>query len=282
MTILRTPSQMRQRALRLRRWGKRIGVVPTMGALHEGHLSLIRRARRDNDVVIVTIFVNPLQFGPREDFANYPRPFARDVRLSRAAGAGIIFAPRAQDLYPRGFQTQIEPGPLAARWEGKARPGHFRGVATVVAMLCELTQPTNAYFGQKDYQQALIIRRMIRDLHLPVRMHLCPIIREPDGLAMSSRNVHLSATQRRQAAVLSQALRIAKQRIRAGERRVAVIERLMRRHIRSATEARLEYAAIVDADMLEPQRRLAGRCAILLAVRVGRTRLIDNLLVAVS
>ena len=273
---------MSRLALRLRRQGKRIGVVPTMGALHEGHLSLIRRAARDNDIVIVTIFVNPLQFGPNEDFARYPRPFARDVRLARSAGADIIFAPRAEEVYPKGFQTHIEVGPLAKRWEGAARPGHFRGVATVVMILCELTQPANAYFGQKDYQQALIIQRMLFDLHLPIRLHLRPTVREPDGVAMSSRNVYLNAAQRREAVVVSQALRLARRQIRAGEHRAIVIRRAMQRRMLSAREARIDYIALVNAATLKPLARLRGRVAILLAVRVGGIRLIDNLLVDVS
>ncbi|MBI4597275.1 MAG: pantoate--beta-alanine ligase [Candidatus Omnitrophica bacterium] len=281
MTIIRSVRQMQQRAVRLRAQGKRIGVVPTMGALHEGHLSLIRRAARENDVVVVTMFVNPLQFGPKEDFASYPRPFARDVRLAASAGAHVIFSPAAQDMYPEGSHTTIDPGPLAQRWEGKIRPGHFRGVATVVWLLFEITQPTNAYFGQKDYQQARIIHQMIRDAHLPIRFHLCPTIREADGLAMSSRNIYLSPSHRRQAAVLRQALQQAQRGIRAGERRAEGVQRAMTQRIRSAPEARIDYVALVNAATLEPLTRVSGRVALLLAVRFGRTRLIDNLLVDV-
>ena len=282
MTVIRSPRQMASRALQWQRRGRRIGLVPTMGALHEGHLSLIRRAASRNDVVIVTIFVNPLQFGPREDFARYPRPFARDVRLAREAGATLVFAPSARDMYPPGFQTSVEVGALARRWEGQARPGHFRGVATVVAMLFELTRPTDAYFGQKDYQQALIIRGLVVDLRLPVRVHVMPTVREPDGLAMSSRNAYLNAAQRRSAAALYHALLAARRLIRRGERRGRAVVGEMRRLIAAAPRARLEYAAVAEADTLAPCARLRGRVVLLLAVRVGRTRLIDNLLVGVS
>ena len=256
MRVIRSAKEMAAVSRHLQREGRRIGVVPTMGCLHNGHLSLIRRAAAQNDVVIVTVFVNPLQFGPREDFRRYPITLRRDIRLARAAGAGIVFTPSTEEIYPRGFETRVEPGPLARRWEGRARPGHFRGVASVVAILFELTRPTTAYVGQKDYQQALVIQRLVRDLRLPLTVRVLPTVREPDGLAMSSRNAYLSASQRRQAAALFQALRAAR--------------------------ARIEYAALVDAKTLEPQHCLRGRVAILLAVWIGRTRLIDNLLVDVS
>lgn len=267
---------------RLQQQGRRLGVVPTMGALHEGHLSLIRRAASQNDVVIVTIFVNPLQFGPREDFARYPRPLSRDLRLAQAAGADIVFAPSAAAIYPAGFQTSVEVGALSQGWEGRARPGHFRGVATVVTLLVHLTQPTNVYVGQKDYQQALIITRLLHDLRVPCRVRVRPTVREPDGLAMSSRNVFLTPRQRRQALILSRSLRAARAAIRAGERRASRLLAAMRRRIRSEPDVRLDGAAIVDAATLEPQQVLRGRVALLVAARVGRTRLIDNLLVDVS
>ncbi|MBI3330992.1 MAG: pantoate--beta-alanine ligase [Candidatus Omnitrophica bacterium] len=281
MLVIRSAARMAALARRLARQGKRIGFVPTMGALHEGHRSLIRAAAARHDVVIVSIFVNPLQFGPREDFARYPRPFRRDLRVARAAGADIIFAPSARELYPGGFQTAVEVGPLARRWEGRVRPGHFRGVATVVAILFELTRPTSAYVGQKDYQQALIIRRLIRDLRLPIRLRILPTVREARGLAMSSRNASLSAIERRRAAALYRALRAGRDRIRAGERRADHVVALMRRLIRAPRLVRLDYVAVVDGSTLEPLRRLRGRVALVGAVRVGRTRLIDNILVDV-
>ena len=266
---------------RLERQRRRIGVVPTMGALHEGHLSLIRRARSQNGVVVVTIFVNPLQFGPHEDFARYPRPLARDLRLARGAGADIVFAPSVRQLYPKGFQTIVEMGPLGQRWEGSSRPGHFRGVATVVSVLFQLTRPTNAYVGQKDYQQALIIQQLARDLRMSARVHILPTVREPDGLAMSSRNVYLSRSQRQQAAAVSRALGLAAEAIRSGERRAEPLIDGMRRLLAEEAQARIDYVALVDAKTLAPLWRLRGRVAVLLAVWIGRTRLIDNLLVDV-
>jgi len=282
MKLIRSASRMAAVARRFRQQGRRVGVVPTMGALHEGHLSLIRHAAARNEVVIVTIFVNPLQFGPREDFARYPRPLARDLRLARQGGADVVFLPSVQELYPRDFETIVDVGALAERWEGRARPGHFRGVATVVTILFQLTQPTNAYVGQKDYQQALIIQRLARDLRLPLRVHLRPTVREADGVAMSSRNAYLTAAQRRQASGIFRALAAGRARIRAGERRAETVARHMRRLLAAAMpRARIEYLAVVDAKTLIPSSRLTGRVALLAAVRLGRTRLIDNLLVDV-
>ena len=282
MKVIRSVHQMAARARRLQRQGKRIGVVPTMGALHEGHASLIRAAAAHNDVTIVTIFVNPLQFGPREDAARYPSQLAQDARCAAAAGATLVFAPRVSEIYPPGFQTRLVPGPLGDRWEGRARPGHFSGVATVVAILFDLTRPTDAYFGQKDYQQARIITQLIRDLGLPIRTHLLPTVREPDGLAMSSRNAYLNPAQRAQAAVLSAALQRLRARIRAGSRRVTPLLAEARALIAAQALVRLDYLAIVDAQTLEPIRSVRGRTAILVAAWVGRTRLIDNILVDVS
>ena len=282
MGVIRSARRMAVVAQRIRRQGKRIGVVPTMGALHEGHLSLIRAAAKANDVAIVTIFVNPLQFGPREDFTRYPRNLPRDIRLARGAGAQIIFAPRVEEIYPKGFSAQIDVGPIGECWEGRSRPGHFQGVATVVAMLFHLTHPTQAYFGQKDYQQVLVIRRLVEDLRIRVRLHVLPTVREPDGLAMSSRNRYLNPAQRRQAPVLYRALRAARERIRVGQRQSASIAAQMHRIIRNAPDARIDYVALVDAATLKPLRRLRGRTALLVAVRIGHTRLIDNLLVDVS
>lgn len=281
MLLIRSARRMTQVSQRLVRQGKCLGVVPTMGALHDGHGSLIRSAASENDVVIVTVFVNPLQFGPREDFHRYPRNLARDVRLARAAGADIVFAPSVRELYPPGFQTRVSLGPLAEVWEGRSRPGHFHGVATVVTILLELTRPAAAYFGQKDYQQTLVIRQVVRDLHLPVRLRVLPTVREQGGLALSSRNQSLTPVQRRRASVLYRALCVARRRLRAGARRSAPLVREMKRRIRSVSGVRLDYVAIVDATTLTPQARVRGRVAILVAAWVGRTRLIDNLLVGV-
>ena len=279
--LIRSARRMAAVSQRLHQRRRRIGLVPTMGALHEGHLSLIRAARSQNDAVIVTIFVNPLQFGPQEDFRRYPRPLRSDTRLARSAGADLIFAPSVDQIYPKGFQTHVEVGALAERWEGASRPGHFRGVATVVALLCELTRPARAYVGQKDYQQALVIQRLIADLRLPIRLSILPTVREADGLAMSSRNAYLTATQRQQAAVLFRALQFARERIHAGEWQAAPLIEAMRRLISEAPDARIDYTALVDAKTLEPVWRLRGRLAVLLAVWIGTTRLIDNLLVDV-
>jgi pantoate--beta-alanine ligase len=282
MILIRSAHRMAALSWRLRRQGNRLGVVPTMGALHEGHLSLIRAAAAGNDIVIVTIFVNPLQFGPREDFRRYPRHLRRDLRLARRAGADIVFAPGVREMYPKGFKTRLAVGPVGDCWEARARPGYFSGVATVVAILFQLTRPTTAYFGQKDYQQTLVVRRLVSDLRLPVRLNVRPTVREPGGLAMSSRNQYLGPSQRRSATVLYRALRAAAAQVRAGERHSMPVVQAMRHLIRSADGVRLDYAAIVDAKTLKPQRYLHGRVAMLVAATVGRTRLIDNLLVDVS
>ena len=281
MQVIRSARHMSELSRRFQRQGKRIGVVPTMGALHEGHASLIRVAAGRNDIAIVTIFVNPLQFGPREDFHRYPRTLAKDCRIARAAGADVIFAPTVRQIYPKDFQTDVEAGPLAVRWEGRARPGHFRGVATIVTILFELTRPTNAYVGQKDYQQTLIIQRLVRDLQMPIRVQVLPTVRERDGLAMSSRNAYLTSHERAQATVLSRALRTARARIRAGARRAQPLIDEMRQMIREVPTAHVDYLGVADAHTLEPQRRLRGRLVILVAVWIGGTRLIDNLLVDV-
>ena len=282
MRVIHRAAAMLHAARRLERAGKRVGFVPTMGALHDGHASLIHAAAAQTDVVIVSIFVNPLQFGPREDVRRYPRPWRAALRVARAAGAALLFAPSAAELYPRGFQTQVHPGALAERWEGQSRPGHFTGVATVVTLLLLLARPTDLYVGQKDYQQALIIERLVRDWRLPVRVRILPTVREPDGLARSSRNAYLVRGQRAQAPVLFEALTLAADRIREGERRAEPLLDGMRRLISEAPEARVDYVAIVDAATLAPAWRLRGRVALLVAAWIGRTRLIDNLLVDVS
>ncbi len=281
MKLVRSARQMARLSLRWQRRGTRIGFVPTMGALHAGHLSLVRAAVAQNDLAVVSIFVNPLQFGPAEDFRRYPRPFRQDLRLARAAGAALVFAPSAAQLYPPGFQTRVQLGALARRWEGQSRPGHFEGVATVVTLLFELVRPANAYVGQKDYQQALLVERLVADLRLPVRIHRLPTVREPDGLALSSRNASLSPSERAQAVVLSSALIHGATRIRAGERNAARLIDGMRRLISEAPASRIDYVAIVEARTLEPVWRLRGRVALLVAAWIGRTRLIDNLLVDV-
>lgn len=252
------------------------GLVPTMGYLHEGHLSLVRRARAENDYVITTIFVNPTQFGPTEDLARYPRDLPRDLALLEAEKVDLVFTPDVAEMYPPGFGTFIDVGPIAAPLEGAARPGHFRGVATVVCKLLVITSPHRAYFGQKDAQQTLVIRRMTLDLNLPVEIVVCPIVREPDGLAMSSRNVYLNPKERRAATVLFRALSAVQERFAAGERNGDTLRAVMRAVIDAEPLARIDYVSVADLDDLHELETVTSRALASLAVRVGTTRLIDN------
>ncbi|MGQ9547422.1 MAG: pantoate--beta-alanine ligase [Roseiflexus sp.] len=252
------------------------GLVPTMGYLHEGHLSLVRRARAENDHVITTIFVNPTQFSPSEDLARYPRDLPRDLALLEAERVDLVFAPDVSEMYPPGFSTFVDVGPIAAPLEGAARPGHFRGVATVVCKLFAITSPHRAYFGQKDAQQTLVIRRMTLDLNLPVEIVVCPIVREPDGLAMSSRNVYLNPEERRAATVLFRALRAAQERFIAGERDGNALRAAMRAVIDAEPLARADYVSVADLDDLHELDTVTTRALASLAVRIGTTRLIDN------
>lgn len=262
--------------------GRSVGLVPTMGYLHEGHLSLIRVARRENDLVVVSIFVNPTQFGPSEDFERYPRDLDRDRDLAAAAGTDLLFTPSTDEMYPDGpggQQVWVDPGLLAEHLCGASRPGHFRGVATVVAKLFAALEPDRAYFGEKDAQQVTIIRRMARDLGFPVDVRSLQTVREPDGLALSSRNVYLEKTERQHAPGLWKALQEAARRVEAGERDPGAVERLVRSRIEAvAPEARIDYVSVVDASTLQPVRgTIRGRVLIALAVYFGRTRLIDNI-----
>jgi pantoate--beta-alanine ligase len=250
-----------------------------MGALHEGHLSLVRAAVADSRPVIASIFVNPTQFVAGEDFQKYPRNLDRDSKALEDAGVNYLFAPDASEIYPPGFSTWVNVEGLSDRLEGKARPGHFRGVATVVLKLLEIVQPHRAFFGRKDAQQARIIRQMARDLHLDSEIVVCPIVREPDGLAMSSRNAYLNPEERRAATILFRALDGARASISSGERDAMRLAASMRETIRREPLADLDYAELVDADTLEQVTRLRGVCFALLAVRIGKTRLLDNLLI---
>jgi pantoate--beta-alanine ligase len=263
---------------RLRQEGVAIGFVPTMGALHDGHRSLIRTARLKCDALVVSIFVNPAQFSPTEDLSAYPRPIARDRALCREEGVDACFEPTAQAMYPEGFQTTVTVPALARRWEGAARPHHFAGVATVVTKLFGIVQPHLALFGQKDYQQAALVRRLVDNLNLGVAILVRPTVRERDGLAMSSRNVFLSADERRIAPLLSQALHAGRQMLEGGTSDVAAIERIMRHTIEQAPAIHVEYLAVCDPDSLEPLSAVADRAVLLGAVRIGSIRLIDNLL----
>jgi pantoate--beta-alanine ligase len=256
-----------------------VGLVPTMGALHEGHLSLIRRARKECGFVVVSIFVNPTQFGPREDFARYPRDLDRDLALAAQAGADLVFAPTDAAMYPPGHSTWVDVEGLTEGLCGAVRPGHFRGVCTVVAKLLNLCRPERAYFGQKDAQQLAVIRRMARDLDMGVEIVGCAIVREADGLAMSSRNAYLSPEYRGQAHVLWRSLRAAEELVAMGERDAAVIEGAVRSGLAAADLGEVEYVAVVNAGDLQPVKTIAGECLIAVAVRFGKTRLIDNTIV---
>ena len=260
-----------------RRRGHRVAFVPTMGAIHAGHLSLVARARRDADRVVASVFVNPLQFGPREDFRAYPRPWRRDRVLLAAAGVELLWEPRAGDLYPPGHRTRVRVGGLDAVLEGASRPGHFEGVATVVLKLLNVVTPDTLWLGQKDAQQAVLLERMVSDLDVPVRVRRAPTVREHDGLALSSRNAYLAPDERRQAVALWRGLSAARALLRTGERSAARVRAAVRRVWRDYPRVREDYVAVVDADRLEPVTRVRGRVLVAVAARVGRARLIDNL-----
>jgi pantoate--beta-alanine ligase len=257
--------------------GRTLGFVPTMGAFHDGHRSLIRRARADRDVVAVSIFVNPLQFGPAEDLAAYPRDLDGDLADARAEGVDLVLAPEAEAMWPGGRpDVTVDPGPVGDRLEGAARPGHFRGVLTVVAKLFHLSGPCRAYFGEKDAQQLFLVRRMVRDLAVPVEVVGCPIVREPDGLAMSSRNRYLSSEERGAASCLSAALRAASEAVGRGERDPEILAEAMAERVRAEPLATLDYAAVVDDETWDLATTFDRPVRALVAARVGRTRLIDN------
>jgi pantoate--beta-alanine ligase len=279
LETIHTIEWMKQVARQVRTEGLSLGFVPTMGALHDGHLSLVRAARSECRPVVASIFVNPTQFGPSEDFQKYPRTFENDRKRLEDAGVDYLFAPEAAEMYPRGFRTWVNVEGLSDRLEGRVRPGHFRGVLTVVLKLLEIVQPQKAFFGRKDAQQARLIQQMVRDLHLDSEIIVCPIVREPDGLALSSRNAYLSANERRTALVLYRALDGARAAIARGERDALRLIAAMREVIRSEPLAEPDYIELVDAETLEPLTRLRGTCYGLLAVKIGATRLIDNLLI---
>jgi len=253
-----------------------LGLVPTMGALHAGHLSLVQRARDECPTVAMSIFVNPTQFGPHEDLSRYPRPLERDLQLAQDGGVDLVFNPSADEMYPSRFSTHVEVGVPALRWEGERRPGHFRGVATVVAKLFTIVSPQRAYFGQKDFQQLAVVRRMVADLNLPVDVIGCPTIREPDGLALSSRNVYLSDDDRPFATALHNALAEGRRRLASGERDGEAIRDAMERVLQDTPGVSVDYAAVVDPHTLEPLKRIEGPAHGLIAVRLGPVRLIDN------
>ncbi len=279
MILLTSTARTQARALQERAGGRTIGLVPTMGALHEGHLSLVRAARRETQFVIVSLFVNPSQFAPGEDYAQYPRALEQDRRKLEAEGVDLLYAPPVEEVYPAGFQTYIDVEDVAKRLDGASRPGHFRGVATVVAKFLHVAQPHRAYFGQKDAAQVAVIRRLVADLNIPVEIVVCPIVREPDGVAMSSRNGYLSAAQRKAATVLYRSLEAVRTRFEAGERSGAVLAQVLREALASEPLARVDYAAVVNPETLVPLTTIRSRALAAVAAWFGETRLIDNVLV---
>jgi pantoate--beta-alanine ligase len=280
LKICTTIDEMQAAARAGRLAGKRMGLVPTMGALHEGHLSLVRAARSACDIVTVSIFVNPLQFGPKEDLEKYPRSFERDRELLESEGVQLLFAPSVEQMYPAGAVTWVTVEELSSKLDGRSRPGHFRGVTTVVAKLFHIVEPDAAFFGQKDAAQVAIIRRMVRDLNFPVEIVVCPIVREPDGLAMSSRNAYLDAGQRKQALVLHGSVRRVRELVDAGEMAARKLASAGGEEFSREPAVRLDYFEIVNPDTLDPVEDVSGGALVAVAAYVGGTRLIDNLLIS--
>jgi pantoate--beta-alanine ligase len=279
LETIHTIEWMKQVSRQLRTDGRPAGFVPTMGALHEGHMSLVRAAIVECRPVIVSIFVNPTQFAPGEDLQKYPRTFDADRDRLEAAGVDYLFAPEAGEMYPQGYRTWVNVEGLSDRLEGRVRPGHFRGVTTVVLKLLEIVQPRKTFFGRKDAQQSRLIQQMVQDLHLDSEIIVCPIVRDADGLAMSSRNAYLSADERRGATVIHRALDGSRRAIETGERDAFRLSAAVREIIRGERLAQMDYVELVDAETFEPVTRLRGHCLALVAARFGATRLIDNLLI---
>jgi len=278
MKLIHSVADMKVRCREISRTGKTLGFVPTMGALHDGHASLVRASTGQCEATAVSIFVNPLQFGPDEDLAKYPRTLERDGEMLEALGADLLFVPTMEEMYPAGATTHVEVGGLSERLDGLSRPGHFRGVATVVAKLFEIVRPDRAFFGQKDAAQVAVLRRMVRDLDMDVELVVCPIVREADGLAMSSRNAYLNENERKHALVLQRALLRVLHDTDQGERDIGKLMATGEGVIAEEPAARLDYFAIVDPDSLEPVSDLSRGALVAVAVFIGTTRLIDNLL----
>lgn len=281
MRIVKTIKSLRRLIAHARAKGQKVGFVPTMGYLHEGHASLLRQSTNDNDLTVLSIFVNPKQFGPDEDLKNYPRDIKKDEKLAKNENVDIIFYPSVDEIYPTGYLTSVEVVDLSGRLCGASRPGHFKGVVTVVLKLLNMVAPDVMYLGQKDAQQALIIRKMVDDLNVPVKIRIMPTVREKDGLAMSSRNSYLSSDEREQAAALYSALTKARQSVLAGERSAAKLVKNIRRTIENQTNGVIDYIQCVNTEDLLPVPRISGEVLIALAVKFGRARLIDNVIVGV-
>lgn len=281
MLVAKTIREVRTWMKLAREEGKTIGFVPTMGYFHEGHLNLMRRAKAECDLCVVSLFVNPTQFGLSEDFRQYPRDFTRDASMAESIGVDLLFAPEAEEIYPQNFQTWVEVTGITQRLEGAARPGHFRGVATICTKLFNIVQADRAYFGKKDYQQLKVIQRMVKDLNIPIEIVPCETTREPDGLAMSSRNVYLNPEERQAATVLYRALCVGRDAILDGEREGDKVQKLIEQVIATEPLVKSEYVDVADAETLEPLRKLKGEVLLSLAARVGIARLIDNVTVVV-
>lgn len=283
MEIIKTVREMQEISLGQKQKGKNIGFVPTMGYLHEGHLSLIRKAKEMSDIVITSIYVNPTQFAPNEDFSRYPRDFERDKELAEKAGADFIFYPSDNEMYPNGFDTMVLVDTVTKKFEGEKRPTHFNGVATVVTKLFNAVMPNIAFFGQKDYQQTLVVKKLVEDLLFPISIYIVPTLRQSDGLAMSSRNVYLSTYERTRADIIYRTLITAKEAILKGEKRRKIINAIMLNSLRSEPLVKIDYASAADAnDLSEPEEFNSGQLVVLLiAVYIGKTRLIDNMLVTI-
>jgi pantoate--beta-alanine ligase len=278
--VIADGESLRQTVRAARHAGQTVGLVPTMGALHEGHLSLVDAARAECDLVVVTIFVNPTQFAPGEDFNRYPRDLDMDLRLLDQRGCDLVFVPSVETMYGTGHTTFVDVGPLGDVFEGEFRPSHFRGVATVVLKLFQMAPADRAYFGRKDYQQSLVVRKMVEELNVPMEIRICPTVREPDGLAMSSRNAYLSADERHRARVLSQSLQLVERLVEDGERDVATLRQQMHDQIDLAGGVEVQYIAFVADGTVTPVERISGPTVVAIAAKVGNTRLIDNILVS--
>ena len=278
MKVIKSIGKIRKAITQLKKKGKTIGFVPTMGALHEGHLSLVRQSRKENDVTVVSIFVNPTQFGKNEDFAGYPRPEKKDIKLAKQEKVDIIFYPSAVEMYPNGSLASITVEKITENLCGKFRPGHFKGVATVVGKLLNIVLPDVMYLGQKDAQQCVVLKKVVDDLNFPVRIGVCPTAREHDGLAMSSRNAYLTAKQRSEAPILFESLKMAKAKILAGERDVTTIRKMIVENIEKGSSGDVQYVECVGAGQLQPLAAIEGKIMIALSVWFGRTRLIDNMI----
>jgi len=279
LVIVEKVKDMKKLSEKYLKENKTIGFVPTMGFLHEGHLSLVRRAREENDIVVVSIFVNPTQFGPNEDYESYPRDFERDVKLLKELNVDVVFYPSVEEMYPKDFSTYVDETKLSRYLCGKSRPGHFRGVCTIVTKLFNIVRPTRAYFGQKDAQQFRVIKRMVRDLNMDVELVECPIVREHDGLAMSSRNIYLSDDERAQALALYNSLKLAENLIKSGERDAEVVKNAMKEFLSRYDKVKIDYVEIVDEETLEPVKHIEGKVIVAIACWVGKARLIDNVIV---